>query len=86
MIVEEPVFTVDTVRPWLDGSDLIVEAPPRPWIGDDVVGLLVWQAVSAADIDRLPSLRVIVTGSIGFDHIDLKAAEQRGIWVCNVPD
>src|SRR2546430_16290329 len=35
---------------------------------------------------RLPALRVIATGSTGFDHIDTKAAERRRIWVCNVPE
>ena len=35
---------------------------------------------------RLPALRVIATGSTGFDHVDTKAAERRRIWVCNVPE
>ena len=70
----------------MEGRNLAIEAPGRPWAGEDVVGLLVWRAVTAADIDRLPGLRVIVTGSIGFDHIDLDAATRRNIVVCNVPD
>jgi len=86
IIVEPPVFHADAVRRLLDRAELIVEAPARPWAGDDVVGLLVWQAVSEADMARLPGLRVIVTGSIGFDHIDLEAAKRRAVWVCNVPD
>src|SRR4051794_37852046 len=40
----------------------------------------------AADMDELPNLRAIVTGSIGYDHVDVDAAAARGIWVCNVPD
>ncbi len=64
----------------------VVEAGTRPWSGDDVVGLLTWEAVDAEDIARLPQLRVIVTGSVGYDHIDVAAAQHRGIWVCNVPD
>lgn len=86
MIVEPPVFTVDNVREYLSGAEFEIEAPPRPWTGDDVAGLLIWQRVSAEDMQRLPALRAIVTGSIGFDHIDLEAARQRGIWVCHVPD
>lgn len=86
IIVEPPVFTIDNVREYLRDDDLEIDAPPRPWAGDDVVGLLIWQRVSAEDIERLPALRAIVTGSIGFDHIDLEAARRRGIWVCHVPD
>ena len=86
VIAEPPVFPVDGVRELLAGSDVAVETRPRPWIGDDVVGLLVWQAVTEEDMARLPALRVIATGSTGFDHIDTKAAERRRIWVCNVPE
>jgi D-3-phosphoglycerate dehydrogenase / 2-oxoglutarate reductase len=86
VLVEPPVFPVDGVRELFAGSDVAVEARPRPWNGDDVVGLLVWQAVSEADMARLPALRVIATGSTGFDHIDTNAAKRRRIWVCNVPE
>jgi D-lactate dehydrogenase len=37
-------------------------------------------------LDRLPSLKLIVTRSVGHDHIDLAEAGRRGIVVCNVPD
>ena len=35
---------------------------------------------------RLPNLKLVVTRSAGYDHIDLEAAERHGIAVCNVPD
>jgi D-lactate dehydrogenase len=37
-------------------------------------------------MDACPDLKLIVTRSAGFDHIDLDAAKERGIVVCNVPD
>jgi lactate dehydrogenase-like 2-hydroxyacid dehydrogenase len=43
--------------------------------------------IDAALIGRLPpSLRVIGTFSVGFDHIDITACRERGIHVCNTPD
>ncbi len=36
--------------------------------------------------DRLPNLKLLVTRSAGYEHIDLGEAERRGIPVCNVPD
>lgn len=86
IIVEPPVFPVEPVRALLDGTNVVVDDAPRPWSGDDVIGILVWRAVSAADMALLPGLGAIVTGSIGYEHIDLEAARARGIWVCNVPD
>ena len=63
-----------------------VETSGPPWSGDDVVGLLSFEAVTAEDLGRLPALRVISTPSVGFDHVDVDAATARGVWVCNVPD
>lgn len=38
-------------------------------------------------IQRLdPSVRAIVTATMGYDHIDIQAARKRGITVVNVPD
>lgn len=86
VMVDAPPFPLVLVRELLAPTGVVVEVRPRPWRGEDVVGLLVWEAVSAADLERLPGLRVIATCSVGFDHIDVEAAARRGIWVCNVPD
>ena len=42
--------------------------------------------VTADVLDGCPNLKLIVTRSSGYDHIDLDAARVRGIVVCNVPD
>ena len=42
--------------------------------------------VNSALLDRLPDLRVISNYGVGVDHIDLQAAEERGIPVGNTPD
>jgi D-3-phosphoglycerate dehydrogenase len=54
----------------------------------DVVAVLTVPRfpVAAELIDRLPELRAIGTASVGFDHIDLEAAEARGVVVVSVPD
>jgi D-lactate dehydrogenase len=42
--------------------------------------------VSREVLERLPELKLVVTRSVGYDHIDLEAARSRGVVVCNVPD
>jgi D-lactate dehydrogenase len=37
-------------------------------------------------LERLPDLKLVVTRSVGYDHIDLDVARDRGVIVCNVPD
>jgi D-3-phosphoglycerate dehydrogenase / 2-oxoglutarate reductase len=56
--------------------------------GDDVVGVVAWERpVGEAELARLPALRIVLTPSVGFDHIDLDAARRHGgVWVCHVPD
>jgi D-3-phosphoglycerate dehydrogenase / 2-oxoglutarate reductase len=55
---------------------------------DDVVAVLCLPGypIGAALMDRLPGLRVIGTASVGFDHIDIDAATERGVAVVSVPD
>ena len=84
-VVCDPSFRIDEARGVLRELALVEVAAP-PWSGDDVVGLLSFEPVSGYDIARLPRLRVIATPSVGFDHVDVGAASQRGVWVCNVPD
>src|SRR5450432_2119065 len=41
----------------------------------------------AKDLERFPeSLKIISTTSVGFDHIDVPAANARGIVIANTPD
>ncbi|HEX8378633.1 MAG TPA: C-terminal binding protein [Pedobacter sp.] len=55
--------------------------------GADSVGLLVqWAPVTRKVIEQLKNCRVIVRYGIGVDNVDLQAAKERGIKVCNVPD
>jgi D-3-phosphoglycerate dehydrogenase len=56
--------------------------------GNDVVGVVSWERrVGEAELAALPRLRVVMTPSVGFDHLDLDAARRHGgVWVCHVPD
>jgi D-3-phosphoglycerate dehydrogenase / 2-oxoglutarate reductase len=65
----------------LEGFE-VVRAPQ-----EDVMAVLTIDApVDARLMDRMPSLRVAATATVGFDHIDVDAADERGIAVVSVPD
>lgn len=42
--------------------------------------------MTAEVMDACPKLKLIVTRSAGYEHIDLEAAKRRGIVVCHVPN
>ena len=55
--------------------------------GADAVLCCPGDRLDAAAIAALPaSVKVIATFSVGYDHIDVPAAQARGIAVCNTPD
>ncbi len=51
----------------------------------EVLGVFVFSPLTKEIIKQLPKLKLIVTLSTGFDHIDLKACKERNIAVANVP-
>ncbi|MEM2940013.1 MAG: NAD(P)-dependent oxidoreductase [Thermoproteota archaeon] len=51
----------------------------------EILSVFVFSKVNRRVIESLPNLRLIVTRSSGFDHIDIQAAGERGILVSNVP-
>lgn len=48
--------------------------------------LVQWAPITASVIGNLSRCKVIVRYGIGVDNVDLEAASQRGIAICNVPD
>jgi D-lactate dehydrogenase len=51
----------------------------------DAIGIFIYSKIDGKILDKLPKLKLIVTMSTGFDHIDLEECKRRGITVCNVP-
>lgn len=53
----------------------------------DADGMIVqWAPITRNVIDSLSRCKIIVRCGIGVDNVDLAAAKQKGIPVCNVPD
>jgi len=50
--------------------------------------LIVWHntPISAPGLGRLKQCRALIRNGVGFDSVDIAAARQLGIPVCNVPD
>lgn len=54
---------------------------------EEAVGALMWHTISLTreDLQKFKSLKIIVRIGSGYDNIDIKAAGELGIAVCNVP-
>ena len=55
---------------------------------EDADAILAWHDLrwTADVLAAMPRLKVLVRVGVGFDNVDLQAARERGIVVCNVPD
>lgn len=54
--------------------------------GKDALYVVTSDKVDEALLDACPRVRMIATGSVGFNHIDLAACSRRGVVVTNTPD
>ncbi len=61
-------------------------ADPVAAICDADALVAVWYPVTRDLIERLSHCKIILRRGIGVDTVDLEAARERGIPVCNVPD
>jgi D-3-phosphoglycerate dehydrogenase / 2-oxoglutarate reductase len=68
-------------EPLLEGFEVVRE--PQE---DVVAALTIDVPVGEELLAQLPALRVVGTATVGFDHIDLEAADRRGVAVVSVPD
>jgi len=51
----------------------------------EILGVFIYSKVGAAQIAKMPRLKMITTFSTGFEHIDLAACARKKICVTNVP-
>src|SRR3989338_5265405 len=51
----------------------------------EVVSVFVSSSLQKEHLDTLPAMKCIVARSTGVDNMDVKAANERGITICNVP-
>ena len=54
---------------------------------NEAVGALMWHTINLTkeDLEKFKNLRIVVRIGSGVDNIDVKAAGELGIAVCNVP-
>src|SRR4051812_42686298 len=47
---------------------------------------LLTEVIDGPLLDREPQLKVIANLAVGYDNVDVEAATDRGVAVCNTPD
>lgn len=52
----------------------------------EALSVFIYSPLPAEVLAKMPKLRLIVTRSTGFDHIDLAYCKKKNITVCNIPN
>jgi D-lactate dehydrogenase len=60
--------------------------PPADARDAEAIAVFVHNPVNEETLPKFPGLKVVLTRSTGYDHIDLEACRRRGIAVYSVPD
>jgi len=82
--VEKAVYGQDIEVRWRNVDD-VCDLPAEDCA--DVEGLTITRhSVTAEDFKKFPKLRCVLRMGVGYDKIDRKAAAERNVMVCNVPD
>ncbi len=52
----------------------------------EIICVFIYSKITKEILDKLPNLKLVITRSAGFDHIDIEECKKRGQNFCNVPD
>lgn len=69
----------------LFSEDILDENLASRFEETEILSVFIYSRLTKELLSRMPNLKLIVTRSAGFNHIDLPAAAKRNILVCNVP-
>ena len=94
VLVTRKVFP-EVIAALSDAWEVIVNEGDGAWSAEelrqratafDALYVVAGDRVDAALLDACPKLRIVATGSVGFNHIDVAACTARAIAVTNTPD
>ena len=76
----------------LIGQDLVFdphvlrEDTAKHYADTQILSVFIYSILTAAVLSQMPKLKLIVTRSMGYDHIDLQYCKAHGITVCTIPN
>jgi D-lactate dehydrogenase len=83
----------DYFREKLPNEELMFSSEPleegreinQDFFNAEIVCIFTYSKVNQGTLDKFPNLKLVMTRSTGFDHIDLEYCKSKGVVVSNVP-
>lgn len=88
LFIPTPLTPQDIQAPWHTKTSRAFHvhhpSPTFPISDAQIISIFVCSTVTASVLDQFPHVRLIVTRSTGFDHIDIAECQKRSITVLNL--
>ena len=78
-------FTPNALAELLAPNVAVRAGGPDAASADTVAVITVDRPVRAEELAHAPNLQLVITASVGFDHVDLEGFRDRGVKVCHAP-
>jgi len=82
--IEQDIFAKSGLS--CDWRKCVTEDEVKSGCADATVLLIQYAHISRSVMEALPSLKLVVRYGVGYDTVDVRAARELGVTVCNVPD
>jgi len=81
----DPFFTPEALAALLAPDVAVRAGGPDAASADTVAVITADRPVRAQELAHAPNLQLVITASVGFDHVDLDGFRDRGVKVCHTP-
>jgi D-3-phosphoglycerate dehydrogenase len=81
----DPFFAPDALAELLAPDVAVRAGEPEDASADTVVVITADRPVRAQDFAHAANLQLVITASVGFDHVDVDGFRERGVKVCHTP-
>jgi D-3-phosphoglycerate dehydrogenase len=85
VLLIDPLFSPAPLQALLAPAVAVHAGEPDAATTDTVAIITVDRPVSAAELVDVPNVQLVVTASVGFEHVDVDGFRQRGVKVCHTP-
>jgi D-3-phosphoglycerate dehydrogenase / 2-oxoglutarate reductase len=81
----DPFFAPDALAELLAPNVAVLAGAPEDASADTVIVITADRPVRAQDFAHAENLELVLTASVGFDHVDVDGFRARGVKVCHTP-
>lgn len=85
VLLIDPFFSAAPLQALLSPAVAVRAGEPAAASADTVAIVTADRPVTAAELVGVPNLQLVITATVGFEHVDVAGLGRRGVKVCHTP-